>query len=111
MRTGPTASASWIEISEVGSRSHGQVKRRSVALRRLRLAQYGLVAEEVDKVNPELVARDDKNQIYTVRYEAVNAMLLNEFLKQHGKVEEQSREIRKQEREIDTLKEKSARLS
>jgi hypothetical protein len=49
--------------------------------------QFGLVAEEVEKVNPDLVARDDHGQPYTVRYEAVNAMLLNEFLKEHQKVE------------------------
>jgi hypothetical protein len=51
------------------------------------IPQFGLVAEEVAKVNPDLVARDAKGQIYTVRYEAVNAMLLNEFLKEHRKVE------------------------
>src|SRR5205823_13685066 len=50
--------------------------------------QFGLIAEEVAKVNPDLVLRDDDGQIYTVRYEAVNAMLLNEFLKEHRKVEE-----------------------
>jgi hypothetical protein len=53
------------------------------------IPQFGLLAEEVEKVNPDLVARDDKGQVYTVRYEAVNAMLLNEFLKEHKKVEEQ----------------------
>src|SRR6266481_904949 len=47
--------------------------------------QFGLIAEEVAKVNPDLVVRDDKGEIYTVRYEAVNAMLLNEFLKEHRK--------------------------
>jgi len=51
--------------------------------------QFGLVAEQVEKVNPDLVARDDEGKPYTVRYEAVNAMLLNEFLKEHRKVEEQ----------------------
>jgi hypothetical protein len=50
--------------------------------------QFGLVAEDVEKVNPDLVARDAKGEVYTVRYEAVNAMLLNEFLKEHRKVEE-----------------------
>jgi hypothetical protein len=55
--------------------------------------QFGLIAEEVNKVDPDLVLRDDHNQIYTVRYEAVNAMLLNEFLKQHQTVQEQSGEI------------------
>jgi hypothetical protein len=42
------------------------------------IPQFGLVAEEVEKVNPDLVARDEKGKAYTVRYEAVNAMLLNE---------------------------------
>jgi Chaperone of endosialidase len=50
--------------------------------------QFGLIAEEVAEVNPDLVVRED-GEIYTVRYEAVNAMLLNEFLKEHRKVEEQ----------------------
>jgi len=51
------------------------------------------VAEEVEKVNPALVARDADGKVYTVRYEAVNAMLLNEFLKEHQKVQEQQKEI------------------
>ena len=55
--------------------------------------QFGLVAEEVAKVNPDLVARDAKGEVYTVRYEAVNAMLLNEFLKEHRKNEEQEKTI------------------
>ena len=50
------------------------------------IPQFGLVAEEVEKVNPDLVARDADSKVYTVRYEAVNAMLLNEFLKEHRKV-------------------------
>ena len=54
------------------------------------IPQFGLVAEQVEKVDPDLVARDDEGKPYTVRYEAVNAMLLNEFLKEHRKVEEQS---------------------
>ena len=57
------------------------------------IAQFGLVAEEVEKVNPDLVARDDQGRPYSVRYEAVNAMLLNEFLKEHKKVEEQQATI------------------
>jgi hypothetical protein len=52
------------------------------------IPQFGLVAEEVAKVNPDLIVRDEKGEIYTVRYDAVNAMLLNEFLKEHRKVEE-----------------------
>src|SRR5436190_1581449 len=55
--------------------------------------QFGLIAEEVAKVNPDLVVRGDDGEIYTVRYEAVNAMLLNEFLKEHRKVERQEATI------------------
>jgi hypothetical protein len=55
--------------------------------------QFGLIAEEVAKANPDLVLRDENGKIYTVRYEAVNAMLLNEFLKEHQKVEEQQSTI------------------
>ena len=61
------------------------------------IPQFGLVAEQVEKVNPDLVARDDQGKAYTVRYEAVNAMLLNEFLKEHRKGEEQDRKIEKLE--------------
>ena len=57
------------------------------------ISQFGLVAEQVQKVNPDLVARDAEGKVYTVRYEAVNAMLLNEFLKEHKKVEEQQASI------------------
>jgi uncharacterized coiled-coil protein SlyX len=55
--------------------------------------QFGLVAEQVEKVNPDLVARDADGKIYTVRYEAVNAMLLNEFLKERHKIEQQQSTI------------------
>jgi uncharacterized coiled-coil protein SlyX len=55
--------------------------------------QFGLIAEEVAEVNPDLVVRDDKGEIYSVRYDAVNAMLLNEFLKEHRKVNEQGATI------------------
>jgi hypothetical protein len=74
------------------------------------IPQFGLVAEEVDKVAPELVARDDKNQIYTVRYEAINAMLLNEFLKQHSKVEEQNTEIERLKQKADKVDSLEKRL-
>jgi len=56
-------------------------------------SQFGLVAEEVAKVNPDLVVRDNKGEIYTVRYDAVNAMLLNEFLKEHRKVEQLEKQV------------------
>ena len=65
--------------------------------------QFGLVAEQVEKVNPDLVARDADGKVYTVRYEAVNAMLLNEFLKEHRKVEEQGATIAKQQKQIEAL--------
>ena len=55
-------------------------------------SQFGLVAEDVEKVNPALVARDKEGKPYSVRYDQVNAMLLNEFLKEHRKVEVQARE-------------------
>jgi hypothetical protein len=58
-----------------------------------RTPEFGLVAEEVEKVNPDLVARDEQGKPYTVRYDAVNAMLLNEFLKEHRKVQEQEATI------------------
>jgi len=68
------------------------------------IPQFGLVAEEVEKVNPALVARDGQGEVYTVRYEAVNAMLLNEFLKEHRKVEEEDRKVQEQEATITRLK-------
>jgi len=57
------------------------------------IPQFGLVAEEVEKINPALVARDAGGKAYTVRYEAVNAMLLNEFLKEHRKVEQLEKQV------------------
>jgi hypothetical protein len=63
------------------------------------IPQFGLVAEEVEKVNPDLVARDDQGKVYTVRYEAVNAMLLNEFLKEHRKVESLEKAMAEQQKD------------
>jgi hypothetical protein len=56
-------------------------------------SQFGLVAEEVDKVNPDLVVHDKDGKPYSVRYDQVNAMLLNEFLKEHREMEEQQKQI------------------
>jgi len=67
------------------------------------IPQFGLVAEEVEKVNPDLVVRDEQGKPYTVRYEAVNAMLLNEFLKEHRKVEELEANAVRQQKQIDAL--------
>ncbi len=64
------------------------------------IPQFGLVAEDVEKVNPDLVARDADGKAYTVRYEAVNAMLLNEFLKEHRKVQELEATIAKQQKDF-----------
>jgi uncharacterized coiled-coil protein SlyX len=58
-----------------------------------RVAQFGLVAEDVEKINPDLVIRDAQGRPQTVRYEQVNAMLLNEFLKEHRTVQEQKATI------------------
>ena len=82
------------------------------------LPQFGLVAEDVEKVNADLVLRNEEGKPYTVRYEAVNAMLLNEFLKEHRKVEDQERLRRvsqiAQQKEIEaltaTVKEQAAQI-
>ena|SRR5438067_10452540 len=57
------------------------------------IPQFGLLAEQVAKISADLVVRDGDGEIYTIRYDAVNAMLLNEFLKEHRKVEEQAAAI------------------
>jgi trimeric autotransporter adhesin len=62
--------------------------------------QFGLIAEEVAKVNPDLVVRDDNGEIYTVRYDAVNAMLLNEFLKEHSQVQQLKATVAQQQEEF-----------
>jgi septal ring factor EnvC (AmiA/AmiB activator) len=67
-------------------------------------SQFGLIAEEVAKVNSALVLPDKEGKPYTVRYDAVNAMLLNEFLKEHRKVEQQAREMQEQQATIAELK-------
>ena len=67
------------------------------------IPQFGLVAEQVEKVNSVLVLRDEQGKPYTVRYEAVNAMLLNEFLKELQKVEEQGATIAQMKKQIDAL--------
>jgi hypothetical protein len=66
-------------------------------------SQFGLIAEEVVTVNPDLIVRDKSGEIYTVRYEAVNAMLLNEFLKEHKTVQEQGATIARLQEQIDAL--------
>ena len=67
------------------------------------IVQFGLVAEDVLKVNPDLIVRDEEGKPYTVRYEAVNAMLLNEFLKAHRKIKEQKATIAQLQRGMQTV--------
>lgn len=67
------------------------------------IPQFGLVAEEVEKVNSALVARDADGKVNTVRYEAVNAMLLNEFLKEHRKVQELEATVAQQKNDFDSM--------
>jgi len=71
-----------------------------------RTPQFGLVAENVEKVNPDLVVKDAEGKVYTVRYEAVNAMLLNEFLKEHKKVEQLQATVAQQEKDFQAIVER-----
>jgi uncharacterized coiled-coil protein SlyX len=68
------------------------------------IPQFGLIAEEVAKICPDLVLRDGKGEIYSVRYEAVNAMLLNEFLKEHRAFLKEQRKVDEQHATISQLK-------
>ena len=67
------------------------------------IPQFGLVAEDVEKVNPELIVRDKEGKPYSVRYDQVNAMLLNEFLKEHRKVQELEATVAQQRRDFETM--------
>ena len=79
-----------------------------------RSERFGLIAEDVEKVNPTLVAHDDKGNLTTVRYEAVNAMLLNEFLKEHKAFLEEQCRVQKLEAALaavnSRLKEQDAKI-
>ena len=75
------------------------------------IPQFGLVAEEVEKVNPDLVKRDRDGKLQTVRYDAVNAMLLNEFLKEHRTVQELKSNAVKQEATIARLEQQIEALT
>ena len=75
------------------------------------IPQFGLVAEEVEAINPDLVTRDKEGKVSTVRYEAVNAMLLNEFLKEHRKNQQQEATIARLEKQIEVLAEGLQRVS
>ena len=75
---------------------------------------FGLIAEEVEKVDPALVYRNDKGQVESVRYEMVNAMLLNEFLKEHREVAELKSTVAEQRKGMEAmdaqLKEQAAQI-
>jgi len=101
------------EIKSMNKASEAILALRPVAFRYKKeidpqgIPQFGLVAEEVERVNPGLVIRDARGRPYTVRYEQVNAMLLNEFLKEHKKVEALEcnfqATVEKQQKEIQAL--------
>src|SRR5205823_11923577 len=88
-----------IDIADMAAASQAILALRPVTfhykpeLDKTGIPQFGLVAEEVAKINPDLVTYDGKGEVSTVRYEAVNAMLLNEFLKEHRKIEQQGATI------------------
>jgi Chaperone of endosialidase len=75
------------------------------------VSQFGLVAEEVEKVDPALVVRDRDGKPHSVRHAGVNAMLLNEFLKEHRTVQDLKATVAKQERQIEALTEGLQKVS
>jgi hypothetical protein len=87
------------DIADMGNASEALLALRPVTfhynpkLDKTGIPHFGLIAEEVAKVNPDLVTHDAKGELYTVRYEAINVMLLNEFLKEHRKNSEQQATI------------------
>lgn len=95
------------KITPMDSASEGILSLRPVTFRyktdKTDTPQFGLIAEEVAEINPDLIMRDENGAIYSVRYDAVNAMLLNEFLKEHKKIERQGREIYEQRATITKL--------
>ena len=104
------------DIADMGNASEALLALRPVTfhykpeLDKTGIPQFGLIAEEVAKVNPDLVTHDAKGELSTVRYEAVNAMLLNEFLQEHRTVQElksaaakQEATIKRQQKQIEAL--------
>jgi hypothetical protein len=107
-----TSSARFKEdIRDMGDSTNGLMKLRPVRFRYKKdidlssLEEYGLVAEEVAKVYPDLVVYDKKGQPQTVRYHFVNAMLLNEVQKQAREIDAQRQQITEQAHEMTTLRE------
>ena len=100
--TGPSARRFKKDIADMGAASEVLLSMRPVTFHfktqdtekaGREISQFGLIAEEVAEVNPDLILRDKEGEIYSVRYDAVNAMLLNEFLKAHSKLQEQEATI------------------
>lgn len=104
------------EIEPMASSSEALLKLRPVTFRynadidAQGIPQFGLIAEQVNEIDPELVLRDETGKIHTVRYEAVNAMLLNEFLKDHRRIEEQQAALSQKEAELAEVKRDLAAL-
>ena len=117
--TGPSARRFKKDIADMGAASEVLLSMRPVTFHfktqdtekaGREISQFGLIAEEVAEVNPDLILRDKEGEIYSVRYDAVNAMLLNEFQKEHRKNEEQAATIARliatdtrQQKEIEAL--------
>jgi hypothetical protein len=97
--TTPSSARFKEDIKPMGSASEALLALKPVAFHYKKeidsagISQFGLVAEEVEKVNRDLVVRDKEGKPYSVRYDAVNAMLLNEFLKEHRKVEKLEKQV------------------
>ena len=91
------------ETSEVIYRLKPVSFRYKPEIERTRPPGFGLIAEDVEKINPDLVIRDKEGKPYSVRYDAVNAMLLNEFLKEHAAVQELKTMIAQQQKQIEEL--------
>jgi hypothetical protein len=97
------------EIKPMGNASEAILALRPVSFRYKKdidpqgIPQFGLVAEEVEKVNPDLVIREADGRPQTVRYEQVNAMLLNEFLKEHRTVNELKATVAQQQKQLEAL--------
>ncbi len=108
------------DIADMGAISEALLAMRPVTFRykpeldKIGIPQFGLVAEELEAINPDLVTRDKEGKVSTVRYEAVNAMLLNEFLKEHKAFLEEQRKVQKLEAALaavnERLKEQEAKV-
>jgi len=95
------------DITMMGNASEGILSLKPVTFHyksdQTRTPQFGLIAEEVEKINPDLVIRDAKGELYTVRYDAVNAMLLNEFLKEHRELAELKSTVAEQRKGMEAM--------